>query len=240
MRVESYLVAEMLQRLEQQLATLRLQGAQLATALGRDQYAAALEASDELYRALDAIVATTEILRDHIVRRDDLGKLGEGLGELVLRARSFVIVTQFDLLQAGLAEPAVEARTRGWFTGQFEGQGIAEVRTHVRARLAEIHATWRPYRQDQPLVPGMTETERTSICRSMIRVAQRALAELFGEPDLAWFLEHGAAATDLAEIHVACKQIVAALNVQIDVELSRPLLRRTRRAAPPSGAMERR
>lgn len=240
MRVESYLVAEMLQRLEQQLTVLRPQTVQLTTALGRDQYSAALEASDELHRALDAIVATTEILRDHIVQRDDLGKLGEALGELVLRARSYVIVTQCDLLQAGLSEPKMQARTRGWFTGRFQDQSVADVRAHVRERITQVHGIWKPYRHDQPPLPGMTDAERMTVYRTMIRVAQRALAELFGESDLAWFLEHGAAATDVPEIHVACKQIVTVLNLQIDVELTRPVLRRPRRAVPPSGAMERR
>lgn len=240
MRVESYLVAEMLQRLEQQLTTLRPLAVEIPSALGRDQFSAALEASDELHRALDAIVATTEILRDHIVQRDDLGKLGEALGELVLRARSFVIVTQFDLLQAGLTDATMQARTRGWFIGRFQDQGIVDVRARVQERITQIHGIWKPYRQDQPPLPGMTDAERMSVYRTMVRVAQRALGELFSEPDLAWFLEHGAAATDLPEVHVACKQIVTVLNVQIDVELTRPLLRRPRRVGAPNAAMERR
>jgi hypothetical protein len=236
MRVESYLVSEMLQRLELQLANLRPHTVQFATAIGKHEYVSALEASAELHRVLDAIVATTEILRDHIVQRDELGKLGEALGELALRARGYVIVTQLDLMQIGLTEPSTLARTRAWFAGRF--QGIADVRAFVRERIGQIHAIWKPYRKDQPPLPGMTETERATIYHTMIRVAQRALCELCDEPDLARFLDSGVAANDMPDIHVGCKQILTVLNLQIDVEPTRPLPRRPRRAGAAHGATE--
>src|SRR5947209_1039746 len=102
MTIESYLVAEMLQRLEQQLTMVRPNAIEIAAAISRDQYPAALTASAELHRALDAFVATTEILEDHIVARDGLGPLGDAIGELALRGRGLVIVAQLDLLQTAL------------------------------------------------------------------------------------------------------------------------------------------
>lgn len=238
MRFESYVVAEMLQRMEQHAVALRPHAVVIAAALSKDEYPAALTASAELHRVLDALVATAEALEDHVVAHDGMGKLGEALDELALRARSFVLLAQLDILSTALDEPTAQSRTREWFSERFPA--ITDLVAFVRGRVTQIHAIWKPYRQDQQVLPGMTEAERKIIYRTMIRVAQRSLRELRCEPELARFLDSGVAATDLPEIHLACKQIVNVLNLQIDIESSRPRPHNPRRVVATNGAPERR
>lgn len=237
MRIESYLVAEMLQRLEQQSVMLRPHTIEIATALKRDEYLAAREASAELTRVLDAFVTTTTMLQDHVVAHDGLGELGESLGELTLRACGVVLVAQLDLLREALDEPDAGARARGWFTGPLPG--IAEIVAYVRQRLTEVHAIWRPYRADQPQLPGMTDTDRATVYRTMIRVAQRTLGELRDEPAFAHFLDHGMSATDLSEVYLACRRIDLVLGLQVDSEAGRVTGRKQRRSRTPNGVPER-
>ena len=236
MRTESYIVAELLQRLEQQGGALGPHAVEVAAALSQDQYSAALEASTILTRLLDKFVATTELLQDHIVAHDGMGALGESLGELALRARGLVVAVQLDLLCEAFRAPAVQVRARGWFVGQL--QGIADVRARVHDGLTKIHAIWTPYRRDQAATPGMTDTERVTVYRTMVRVAQRALRDLRDEPELARFLDRGLAATDLPEVHLPCKQIDAMLALQIGIDPTRPLPRHTGRIAEHNGVPE--
>jgi hypothetical protein len=236
MRTESYIVAELLQRLEQQGGALRPHAVEVAAALSQDQYSAALEASTALTHVLDKFVATTELLQDHIVAHDGMGKLGESLGELALRARGLVVVAQLDLLCEAFRAPAVQVRARGWFVGQLHG--IADVRTSICDQLTKIHAIWTPYRQDQTALPDLTGTERVTVYRTMVRVAQRALRNLRDEPDLARFLERGIAATDLPEVHLPCKQIDTMLALQIGIDPARPLPRHNGRIAEHAGVPE--
>jgi hypothetical protein len=229
MRLESYLVAEMLQRLEQQGGVLRRHAFEIATALGKDEYPAALESSAEVHRVLDKFVSTMEMIADHIVAHDAMGALGEAFGELTLRARALVLVAQLGLLRDALRSPAAQARVRGWFVDPYPG--IDELTAFVRERLTTIHAIWMPYREGQPQPPGMTDADRASIYRTVVRVAQRALCELPEEPALARFLERGIEATDLPEVQLSCRQIVTVLGVQIDLGPGRQLVRKPRRLA---------
>jgi hypothetical protein len=214
MRIESYLVAELLQRWEQQGAALRPNSVEITAALNRDVregFPVALEASAELHRALDAFVATSEILEDHVVGHDGLGELGESLDELTVRARAMVVLSQLDRLSVAFSDPTVEMRGRGWFIGKL--QGIANLVAVVRDRLAQIHAMWLQYRPSQPRPPGMTDTDRATLYRTMLRVALRALCELWDDPDLVRFLECGLAATDVPEVHLSCREIVTVLGL---------------------------
>jgi hypothetical protein len=238
MRTESYVVAELLQRLEQQGGAIRPHVVEVATALSQDQYPEALEASTALTRMLDMFVATSELLQDHIVAHDGMGDLGESLGELALRARGLVIVAQLDLIRDALREPAAQARVRDWFVGRT--QCIDDVSAFVHERLISIHAIWLPYRQDKPQPRGMTDHDRMSLYRTAVRVAQRALRELRDEPELARFLDRGVAATDLPEVHLACKQITTVLGLQIDVNPGHQQPRSRRRIAASDIATERR
>jgi hypothetical protein len=216
MRIESYLVAELLQRWEQQGAALRPNSVEITAALNRDVrggFPVALEASGELHRALNAFVATSDVLEDHVVGRDGMGELGESLDELTLRARAMVVLSQLDRLSVAFGDPAVETRGRGWFLGKL--QGIADLVSVVRDRLRQIHAMWLQYRPGQPRLPGMTDADRATLYRTMLRVALRALSELWDEQDLARFLECGLAATDLPEVNLSCREIVSVLGLPI-------------------------
>lgn len=236
MGIESYLVTEMLQRLEAQGAMLRPHAAAIATSLSKDEYPEAREASAGLLRALDGLVNTTKVLRDHVVATDGMGELGESLGELILRARGLVVLDQFNVLRHAMESPAARAWTQGWFGGRC--QDIDGLVVFVRDRIAQIHATWTPYRADQPQPPGMTEPDRSSFYRTAIRVAQRALCELRDEPEPARFLDAGIAASEVPDLHEPCKRIDMVLGLQLDGEALRTPPRR-RRSRTPNGVPER-
>jgi len=216
MRFETYVVAELLQRLEEQGLTYRRHVAEVAAALSKDRYLTAREASKELTRALDALVGTTETLRHHVEASDAFGEIGESIGELALRAREMVVLAQLSRLRDSLADLDVQTRTRKWFVGRF--QSIEHVESFFHNELDRINAIWLPYRVAQRQSAGMTDPDRLTLYRTAVRVAQRALRELVEVPDLALLLDYGIAATELCEIHLACKQIVAALGVHIDIE----------------------
>ena len=135
MSLEAYLVAEMLQRMEQHGAMIRARSVECVSALGRHEYSTALESSAELHRALDAFVATTERLQAHVVAHDGLGELGQSVGELALRARALVVTAEVDVLCQLLHEPAVHDHARGWFAGHLHE--IRDVKALVRDRLEE-------------------------------------------------------------------------------------------------------
>lgn len=237
MGIESYVVTEMLQRLEAQSAMLRPHAAEIATSLSKDEYPEARNASAELLRVLDVFVNTERILREHVVATDGMGELGESLGELVLRARGMVIADQLAALRDALRDPGRRARAQAWFMGQFDD--IDDLIAFVRDRIAQIHATWTPYRSDRPQRPGTTDTDRATFYRTAIRVAQRALTELRGEPDVSHFLDCGIAATDVPEIQEACKRIDLVLCLQLDGEAGRATGRKPRRNRTPNGVPER-
>jgi hypothetical protein len=236
MRLESYLVVEMLQRLEQQGGVLRRHAVEIATALSKDEYPAALESSAEVHRVLDKFVSTIKMLREHIVAHDGMGRLGEAFGELTLRARALVLGAQLGLLRDALRGPAAQARARGWFVDPYPG--IDELTAFVHGRVTAIHAIWMPYRQGQPQPPGMIDTDRANIYRTVVRVAQRALCELPDEPALARFLDHGIEAADLPEVQLSCRQIVTVLSLQIDLGPGQQLLRKPRRLVAMNRAAE--
>jgi hypothetical protein len=216
MTLDSYVVAEMLQRLEQQGAVLRRQALDIATALSREEYPAALDASAEAHRLLDKFVATMEAIADHVVARDGLGELGEAFGELTLRARALVFKTQLGVFREALGTPAARERVRGWFVESHPD--IDALTAFGHERLTLIHSIWTPYRKDEAQPPGMIDADRTDIYRTVIRVAQRALRELPQAPPLQRFLAHGLSANDLPEIQLACRQIVSVTGQPLDLD----------------------
>lgn len=236
MQLESYVVAEMLQRLEQQGAALRRHAVEVATAVGKDEYAAALDVSGEVHRVLDKFVSTMEVIQEHVVAHDGLGQLGEAFGELTLRARALVFKTQLGVLRDGLRTPAAQARVQGWFVESC--RGIDALTAFAHERLTTIHAIWMPYREGQPQPPGMTDADRANIYRTVVRVAQRALCELPDEPELSRFLAHGMAANDLPEIQLACRQIVSMTGRPLDLGHGRHLVRKPRPVLVANGTPE--
>jgi hypothetical protein len=236
MRLESYLVVELLQRLEQQGGALRRHAVEIAAALGKDEYPAAFESSAEVHRVLDTFLSTTKVLKGHIIANDGMGALGEAFSELTLRARALVLVTEFGLIRDALRSPDAQTRTRGWFVEPYPG--IDELTALFRERLTAIHAIWTPYREGQPQPRGVTDADRANLYRTVVRVAQRALCELPEEPALARFLERGIEATDVAEVQLSCRQIVTVLSLELTPGPGRQLLRKPRRQPVMSDAAE--
>jgi hypothetical protein len=240
MTLESYLVAEMLQRLEQQGTVLRRHAVDIATALNRDEYPAALDVSAEAHGMLDKFVATMEAIADHVVAHDGLGQLGEAFGELTLRARAMVFKTQLGMFRDALSTPAARERVRGWFVDSCPE--INALTAFAHDRLTTIHAIWTPYREGEPQPAGMTDADRANIYRTVVRVAQRTLCELPDEPEMSRFLAHGIAANDLPEIQLACRQIVSVTGRPLDLGYGhshvRHLARKPRRVLVANGTPE--
>jgi hypothetical protein len=234
MRLESYLVAEMLKGLDSQAAKLRSHTATIAKALSAQDHPMALEAARALETALGKFVATTGLLEQHIVAQDGLGALGEALDELILRARARVVQEAIGQLRAALVPVDGQGRSGDWYIGRF--RCFADVATFVEERIAQVHGYWRPYRHDQPRLAGMTEADRELVYNAMLRTGQSALRLLDQEADLVCFLEAGARATDLPAIQQACRAIASMLGFRIEVEPGCSL--RRPRAAPLSGAAE--
>jgi hypothetical protein len=159
-------------------------------------------------------VATKALIREHVLEADGLGEPGESLGELAIRARAVVILMELGHLRNALRDEPLVMRTTGWFVGRF--RDIDDVVAFFREGLDKITRIWRPYRQDQPLLSGMSCGDRVTMYLTTIRVAQRALRELGDEPALAQLL-----ATDSPEVQIACKRIVTVLGIQVDVEPDR-------------------
>lgn len=234
MRLESYLVAEMLKGLDSQAAKLRSHTATIARALSAQDHPMALEAARALESALGKFVVTTGLLEQHIVAQDGLGALGEALDELVLRARAHVVQEALGQLRAALVSADEQGRSRDWYVGRFTC--FADIATFVEKRIAEVHGYWRPYRHDQPQLVGMTEVDRELVYHAMLRTGQRALQLLDHEADLVCFLESGVSATDLPAIQQACRAFASTLGLRIEIEPG--CMSHRRRAAALSGAAE--
>ena len=229
MRFDPRNVVELLLRLEQQGMAFRPLTAEVAAALNKGDFQLALEISGRLHSVLESIVATKALIREHVMEADGLGEPGESLGELAIRARTMVILMELGRLRDALRDEPSRARITGWFAGRF--QGIDDVVAFFRDGLDRINRIWRPYRQDQPLLSGMSCADRVTMYLTTIRIAQRALRELGDEPDLAQIFERGVTASDSPEVQIACKRIVTVLGIQVDVEPDRRLPLRRRPAA---------
>jgi hypothetical protein len=229
MRFDPRNVVELLLRLEQQGMAFRPLTAEVAAALNKGDFQLALEISGRLHSVLESIVATKALIREHVLEADGLGEPGESLGELAIRARTMVILMELGHLRDALRDEPSRARITGWFAGRF--QGIDDIVAFFRDGLDRINRIWRPYRQDQPLLSGMSCADRVTMYLTTIRIAQRALRELGDEPDLAQIFEKGVAASDSPAVQIACKRIVTVLGIQVDVEPDRRPPPRRRPAA---------
>ncbi len=216
MRIDPRNIVEMLQRLAQQGAKFRPLVAEVATAVSKGDFRAALELNGKLQGVLESIVASTALLREQVIHADGMGEPGESLGELAIRARGVVIAMQMGHLRDALRDAAVVSRVHEWFVGKY--RSIDDVAMFFRDGLHRINGIWRPYRCDQPALAGVSRADRLTMYLTTVRIAQRALQELGDDPDLAMFLEKGASAIELPDVHTACKQILTVLGLHIDVE----------------------
>lgn len=231
MRYDPLAIMEMLQRLERQGTMFRPCVAELAAAGSRGDFGTALEQSGTLHSVLESIVATRALLRDQVVHADGLGDPDGSLDELMIRARGVVVTMQVSRLRDALRDPAAKACCRDWLRGRFRGP--EDVAAYLSDEVRRIHGLWRPYRGDQPQLPGVAELDRVVMYNTTLRIAQRAVRELGQVPEVVHFLRGGVAAVDLPDVHSACAHIATALSVDLGPSLSAPL-HRTKRAT--SGA----
>jgi hypothetical protein len=224
MRFESSVVLETLQALEKQFAAHRGHLAQVAAALAAGQFAAAFEAANQLRDSLGAVDAMYKRLYANIVPVDDLGSVVESVGELVLRGRRMVILAQVAALRELLKQPDGMSRAQGWFVGEFHD--MDDVDSYFDRAFTKINRIWTQYRQNHVDEVGMSPSDRSTLYRASVRVAQCALHDVPRHPDVAYLLRAGLDATDWPEAHAAFTQIFVALAVQIDVGANRALLAR--------------
>jgi hypothetical protein len=176
----------------------------------------AVGASGALHRALESIIEIKAHLSGYVMPADGLGDVGDCLGELAIRSRALVVADQLARLRDALRDPAVRARTAGWFVRRF--QHIDNVASFVQDELQRVHSVWTPYRP-RPATDGGNPTDRLEVYRYRVTVhlAQQALEEVASEPDLAHFLNCAASALDCPELRSASKTMLTALAIRIDV-----------------------
>lgn len=218
MGIESYVVAEMLLRLEEHNAVLKPQFAEVAAAMHCGDWANALSASGELSRILDVLVTATNSLEDYVVAHDGFGATGDSVLELGLRARSMVLLAQLDVLRQAAVKPETSTRMSAWF-GHFNS--FDGIDAFIRQSIEEVHRIWRPFATNQPPSQGMTLSEQASVYRTMVQVAHRQMRVLVDNRTLTAFLDKGIAATDIPDVHLACKRIASVLATEFDVTLGR-------------------
>jgi hypothetical protein len=219
MRVQSSVVVETLLGLQRQLAVHRTPLEQVATALGAGHFEPALHAAEQLRDALAVVVALFQRLYENVVPVDEMGSTVESVGELALRACRVVIMAQLGHLRDLLHEPKACERARGWFVGNFAS--IDDVSAFFTDELAKINQIWTPYRQNEETTAGMSSTDRITLYRASVRVAQRALRDIGKHSDVAYLLRAGLDAVDWPEVLTAFREIVVALAVQIDAASGR-------------------
>jgi hypothetical protein len=220
MTSESLSVLDMLRGLEQQVGEYHRHAVQIAAAISGGHLVLAREAADALLRVLDAIVQMTTKLQPCVVPVDGLGEAMESLTELAIRARRMVITGHVDVLRDVLRGSAADGRARGWFGGRF--RHIDHVSDFLANEFYRINCLWMQYRGDDRRAARMAITDRVTLYKTALCVAQQAMQELGADPALAHLLKKGTAASDWPEVQNACAQITAALAIQIDMEPSRP------------------
>ena len=227
MKFESRLIVSTLLALEQQLVELRRHAEELAATFGRGRLGPAVAATGNLRRGFDLLAVAITSLKPHVIAFDGeaLGDTVGSLGELALRAATMVAVVQLGRLTEAIPRAAGHANTHAWFAGRFHG--IDEVARFIRDELDRIHGSWTPYRCDERAAPpggeGLVGEQRRTRYRHAVREAQRALIALGRDPGVAHFLREGAACADWPEVHTACTEIAAVLNLQLDAEPDRRL-----------------
>src|SRR3954454_358248 len=103
MKFESYIMTELLHRLEQRGVGLHSRALGIATALTRDQFADALDATKQLAVMLETVVLAHATLRGHVTN-DGMGELGDSLEEVGLRVRGVVIGAQLARLDVAFRD----------------------------------------------------------------------------------------------------------------------------------------
>jgi hypothetical protein len=141
------------------------------------------------------------------------------LAELGVRAQTLAILLLLDELCDAILNRS--AFYQELFTARL--RTIEDVVWHLFDSLACINKLWLRHRaRSQVLMTGFAprlfDTTRSRQYRSAIRCAQRAIAELGADPDLAHFLRVGSSRTDAPRIRRACDQLADTLSVALTRE----------------------
>lgn len=214
MRFHSAIVVATLEMLAEQLGAHRGWFADVAAALQQQAYSAAHEATHELHHALGLVVAMMARLHANVVPIDDLGEPVESLAELVLRARSMVIMARIGHIRELLRDRPGREHAQGWLAGRLEN--VDDLLTSVHDQVVRNHRIWTPHRQGGVSATEVGDRERVALYHESVRHAQRQLRGLGDSPHLGHFLARGLAATDWPDMSTACREIVAALDLQLD------------------------
>jgi hypothetical protein len=218
MRFQSGVVIASLQALAEQLGAHRGFFADVAVALEREGYPAAQEATHKLLHALGLVVSMTARLHANVVPIDELGEPVESLAELALRARSMVVMARAGFIRELLRDKPAQERAQAWLVGR-DGS-VGELMASIHDQVRRIHRVWTPHRRGGAGLGRSSDNDRTAFYHQSIRLAHRQLRSLGNSPGLAHFLARGVAAADWAEMSTACREIVAALAVEVDADPS--------------------
>ncbi len=214
--------------LEAQRQQLRGYALQLEAAFGTGDVVAALHATAGLRRVLDDIAATFFDLRAQVIPVDGarMGGAVGSLGELAIRAVVLVVAAELRQLAEAIENAAGTVSMRALCTGRF--RTAHDVASFVGDKLAQINELWMRHRQAGP--PCGSPPEQTPACeeararyRCALRDAQRALAAIGDDPDVARFLRAGIALRDWPDIQHRCMRIAVALRITLDIEPGRAL-----------------
>jgi hypothetical protein len=232
MKFRSEEVIQELQGLEQQIAAVRRLGDALTRAFRDADLAGSTRATGDARSAFDAIATATMSIKQQVVPADGLGDTLESLAELVIRATRMVVIAEVNAVREEIRGPAAVGRGGALFRGPW--QDIDDVVAFVSEELDRINAMWMPYRR------GAGTSANRVLYRAAIRAAQHAVRALGSEPTFARFLRDACARTDWPAVRRACRQIVAALQVNLDAEPDRQLFTHPQALQPPVHLMRKR
>ena len=150
----------------------------------------------------------------------DIAGIGIGsLAELGLRSQTLTILMLLDELYDATRDDV--SAYQDLFVGRF--RTIEDVIAFLFDALSSINERWLPYRITRH-APDVAHAARTidaahaSLYRSGIRDAQRAMASLGDDPDLAHFLRTGSERNDAPQVSRACVQLAEILTVALTRE----------------------
>lgn len=220
MNIDSEVVMGLLQTLSQEMASYRQHAMQIESAFGIAREPGDDAATEEMRRAFDAITEMTAQLTAYVVPADGLGGAPESTIELALRVRRMAIVVEIGRLRAALRDPEVNVWSRRWFAERPDGQfkAMDDVSGFFYDQLHEINCIWMPYRKYDRRSRHIHSAVRATLYCRAIRVAQRRLCDLRGDPDLAHLLRVGLGASNRQAFHRSFALIAAALAFELEAE----------------------
>jgi hypothetical protein len=147
------------------------------------------------------------------------GTAAGSLGELGLRAQTLAILLLLDELCDAMRHGS--SGYQELFTGRL--RTIEDVVWHLFDLLARINRRWLRHRTkpddlSAPFAPRVFQTISSLLYRSAIRQAQREIAGLGADPDLAHFLRAGSSRTDAPQVRHACDQLADVLGLALTRE----------------------